>query len=148
MMILILIGILVGAVLGLRFKAFILVPVICVAVFMVAIGGGVRGDDLWQLAGLMIGITTSLQLGYISGSVARLVMERPGRGITTEMEDGEPLMSGGTAGWWSESVGRIDDSVRYRPPRRPESIVAGDHRGALSTSRLHESNVTAIAREK
>jgi hypothetical protein len=33
------------------------------------------------------------------------------------MIDREPLMSGGIAVWWSESVGRFDDSVRYRPPR-------------------------------
>jgi hypothetical protein len=121
MMILILIAILVGAVLGLRFKAFILVPVI-VAVLIVSIGGVARGDDLWHLAGLTIGITTALQLGYISGSVARLVMERPGPGSTAEIEDEEPLMSGGTAVWWSESLGRFNDTepphkhTKTRPP--------------------------------
>jgi hypothetical protein len=128
MMILILIGVLVGAALGLRFKAFVLVPVICVVACTIAIGGGARGDDLWALAGLMIGITTALQVGYIGGCVARLVMERPGRGLPPEMEDGEPLLSGGTASWWSGSVGRFDGSVRYRPAP-PTLTVAGDPRG-------------------
>lgn len=127
MVILILIGVLVGAALGLRFKAFVLVPVICVVACTIAIGGGARGDDLWALAGLMIGITTALQVGYIGGCVARLVMERPGRGMTTEMEDGEPLLSGETASWWSGSVG-LDGSVRYRPSP-PTLTVAGDPRG-------------------
>jgi hypothetical protein len=111
MIILILMGVLVGAVLGLRFKAFVLVPVICIALAIVAVGGGARGDDLWQLAGSMIAITVSLQLGYLGGSVARLVVECSARGFaTTEMED-EPLRSGRTAGWWSGSVGRLDDSA-------------------------------------
>jgi hypothetical protein len=109
MMILILV--LIGAVLGHRFKAFVLIPVICVALAIVAVCGGARGDGLWQLAGPMIAITVSLQLGYIGGSVARLVLECSARGTTTtEMED-EPLISGGTAGWWSASVGRLDGSA-------------------------------------
>jgi hypothetical protein len=125
MMFLVLITILVGAVLGLRFKAFVLVPVICVAMFMVAVGGVARGDDLWHLAGLTIGITTALQLGYISGSVARLVMERPGAGSTTEIEEEAALMSGGTAGWWSESLGRFDHTEPPHNQAMPEAPWGG-----------------------
>jgi hypothetical protein len=68
--ILILIGVFVGAMLGLRFKVFVLVPVICVALAIVAVGDVARGDDLWQLAISMIVIATSLQVGYFGGSVA------------------------------------------------------------------------------
>jgi hypothetical protein len=67
MMILILIGGLVGAVLGLRYKVFALVPVICLALAIVAVGGVARGDDLRQLVVSMIVIAASLQLGYVGG---------------------------------------------------------------------------------
>jgi hypothetical protein len=73
-MILILIGVLVGAVLGVRFTVFVLVPVIFVALAIVAVGGVVRGDDLWQLAISMIVIATSVQVGYILGIVTQFVM--------------------------------------------------------------------------
>jgi len=69
MMILILIGILVGAVLGLRFKVFVLVPVICIGLAIVAVDGVARGDDPWLLAISMIVIATSLQVGYFGGGV-------------------------------------------------------------------------------
>jgi len=68
------IGILVGAVLGLRFKVLVLVPVICVALAIVLVDGIARGDGLWWLALAMIVITTSLQLGYILGNVVRFAM--------------------------------------------------------------------------
>jgi hypothetical protein len=71
---LILIGILVGALLlGLRFTVFVLVPVICIALATTAVGGVVRGDDLWQLAISMIMIATAVQVGYILGVIIRFV---------------------------------------------------------------------------
>jgi hypothetical protein len=73
-MILFLIGVLVGAVLGLRFKVFVLVPVICIALAIVAVDGVARGDELWRLAISMIVIATALQVGYILGIVTQFVM--------------------------------------------------------------------------
>jgi hypothetical protein len=75
MMILILIGVLVGAVLGLRFKVFVLAPVICIALVIVAVDGVARGDELWRLAVSMIVIATAVQLGYILGIVIQFVMD-------------------------------------------------------------------------
>jgi hypothetical protein len=74
MLILMAIGILVGAVLGLRFKVLVLVPVICVALAIVLVDGIARGDGLWWLALAMVVIATSLQLGYILGIVVRFVL--------------------------------------------------------------------------
>jgi hypothetical protein len=68
-----LLGVLIGAVLGLRFKVFVLVPVICGASAVVVIGGIARGDTLWRLAFTMVVIATALQMGYFLGNVIRLV---------------------------------------------------------------------------
>jgi hypothetical protein len=74
MVILMVIGILVGTVLGLRFKVLVLVPVSCVALPIVVVDGIARGDELWRLALAVIVIATSLQLGYILGNVVRFVI--------------------------------------------------------------------------
>jgi hypothetical protein len=82
-MMLVLIGILLGAVLGLRFKVLVLVPVICAALPVVVVAGIARGDGLWQLVLAMIVIATFLQLGYVLGIVVRFVMvaaRAPNRG--------------------------------------------------------------------
>jgi len=82
MVMLMMIGILVGTVLGLRFKVLILVPVVCGALPIVVVSGIARGEGLWRLALSMIVIAMSLQLGYVLGIVARFVMvaARPNHG--------------------------------------------------------------------
>ena len=74
MLILSLIGILVGMVLGIRCKVFVLVPVICVALAIAVIDGIARGDGLWRLAFALIVIAISVQLGYFLGLVTQSVM--------------------------------------------------------------------------
>jgi len=74
MMLLILTGVLVGAVLGLRLKVFVLVPVICGALVIVVGDGIARGDAIWRLAFLMIMVLTALQFGYFLGNVVRFVI--------------------------------------------------------------------------
>jgi hypothetical protein len=68
-MIIILIGILVGAVLGLRFQVFVLVPVSCGALAIVVVEGIAHGDGLVQLALALAGTAIALQVGYALGSV-------------------------------------------------------------------------------
>jgi hypothetical protein len=68
------VGVLLGAVLGLRFKVLVLVPVICAALPIVVVAGIARGEGLWRLALAMIVVATSLQLGYILGIVVRFVL--------------------------------------------------------------------------
>jgi hypothetical protein len=74
MTMLMVIGCLVGAALGQRFKVLVLVPVICVALAVVVVDGIARGAGVWRLALAMIAIATSIQLCYILGNIARLVL--------------------------------------------------------------------------
>jgi hypothetical protein len=67
MLILALIIFLVGLVLGLRFKVFILVPVIGLTLAMVAVNGNV--DGVWWLVGKMVVAAIFLQLGYVGGNI-------------------------------------------------------------------------------
>jgi len=72
-MIIILMGILAGAVLGLRFQVFVLIPVSCGALAIVVVDGIARGDGFLQLA-LAIAMTAiALQVGYVLGSVVGLL---------------------------------------------------------------------------
>ena len=84
MMILILTSVLVGAMLGLRLKVFVLVPVICGALVIVVVDGIARGDAIWRLAFSMIMIVTALQLGYFLGNVIRFVMA-PGQSFIADL---------------------------------------------------------------
>jgi hypothetical protein len=61
-------GILVGAVLSLRFNIIILIPATCAALMIAAVGGTASGDGFWYSAGMMVLLTTALQLGYLGGS--------------------------------------------------------------------------------
>ena len=67
MLILTMISLLIGIVLGLRFKVFVLVPAIGLALAMVAVTGA--GDGTLQLVSTMVVVATSLQLGYLGGGI-------------------------------------------------------------------------------
>jgi hypothetical protein len=66
-------GILIGAVLSLRLNVFVLIPVTCAALMIVAVGEAARGDSLWYIAGTMVLVATALQLGYLGGSALLVV---------------------------------------------------------------------------
>jgi hypothetical protein len=68
-MTLILIGGTVGVVLGLRYKVFVLIPAMCVALAIVVLDAVAYGDGLRRVVLVMFSIATSLQLGYILGSI-------------------------------------------------------------------------------
>jgi hypothetical protein len=72
MVILILMGILIGALLGLRFQVLMLVPVLCGAFAMVVLGGLARGEGVLQLGLELALIAIALQVGYFVGSVVGL----------------------------------------------------------------------------
>jgi len=61
-----------GAVLGLRFKVFILVPVIGFALAFIAVSGALRGESIWDVTVAMAVVATCTQLGYV---IALLVLE-------------------------------------------------------------------------
>jgi hypothetical protein len=65
------IGVLVGAALGLRFKLYILAPVIFIGWAFVVIDGIARGYSAWWIVGEMAVVAVSLQLGYLGMFVLR-----------------------------------------------------------------------------
>jgi len=82
MLTLTIVTILCGAVLGLRYKIFILLPA---ATFMLVfvIGVGVaRGAGIWRIALDMMVTMTALQLGYAGGSAFAAARERCKNGVT------------------------------------------------------------------
>ena len=72
MTILMVIGILVGGVLGLRFSVIALGPVLCVGLAIVIVEGIVRGDRLWLIGFAIVTVAVAAQMGYFFGSVLRL----------------------------------------------------------------------------
>ena len=71
MVIAISISFIVGAALGLRFKAFILVPTVILGLLVIAIFETLRRDSWWFVGLAMVRVTTTLQIGYFAGVVAR-----------------------------------------------------------------------------
>ena len=61
----------IGAALGLRFKVFILVPAIGLALFTILAGGIARGDGVFATLIAIILASSSLQIGYLCGIFTR-----------------------------------------------------------------------------
>jgi hypothetical protein len=64
---------LVGAVLGLRFRVFILVPVIAVAALAIALGHTVIAPEV-PLVLAVVAVAVALQAGYLCGLLVRQAM--------------------------------------------------------------------------
>ena len=58
------IGLAAGVLLGLRFKVFVLVPAILIAVILIGLGG-----INWSIAGQMLLTSAAIQVGYVFGLV-------------------------------------------------------------------------------
>jgi len=69
MMMLVMTALLTGALLGLRFKAFILVPAVVIGSATVLIVGIARSDSIWPTLLATVLAITALQVGYLSGAV-------------------------------------------------------------------------------
>jgi len=67
-----LIGFAVGFLLGLRFKVLVLIPTILLAGALIGASGGIS----WSNAGHMLLISVVIQIGYLSGLIARDVAAR------------------------------------------------------------------------
>jgi hypothetical protein len=87
------ISVFVGAVLGLRFKAFILVPVISFALVLIAVSSALRGKNIWDVTVAMAVVATCTQLGYI---IALLAIE--GSDLWCAFKDGEAKVIGDEPG--------------------------------------------------
>jgi hypothetical protein len=92
MIILTMISFLVGAVLGLNFKVWILVPATGLALILVALDGVVVKEGISQLVGAMTLASIFLQLGYVGGSILQFaistacVTDHDGAAMLTSIE--------------------------------------------------------------
>jgi hypothetical protein len=71
MMTLMLICLLLGAVLGQRFKVLVMIPGMAVVLPLVAAAGVMRADPYGQIAIALMVAAVSLQLGYLAGIALR-----------------------------------------------------------------------------
>ena len=71
MMMSLMIGTIVGMLLGLRFKVFILVPVILIAAGTIIVGG----HGLKMIVLTMVATAASLQIGYVLGCAVRMYLD-------------------------------------------------------------------------
>jgi|SRR5580700_12293926 hypothetical protein len=67
---------LLGAAFGLRFGVFILVPVMALELGFVAVNGFAIGETAGRLAIAMSLVATSVQLGYLGGSIVGFLGDR------------------------------------------------------------------------
>jgi hypothetical protein len=64
-------GVIIGILLGLRFKVLVLVPASVLATIVIIIIA--RGQELSVIALTLIGTLVALQMGYLAGSVLRFL---------------------------------------------------------------------------
>ena len=74
MTILIIFCALVGAIIGLRFQVYVLVPVIVAAILCAAVIAVAQGDHVWAIIFTALPSAVSLQVGYLCGSFARFIL--------------------------------------------------------------------------
>jgi hypothetical protein len=86
------IGVVVGIVLGLRYKVLILVPAVMFAMISAVIVGVARADSFWSIVLMTVELITALQLGYLAGTVTHAAITGkggcdpdPGRDSHTEI---------------------------------------------------------------
>jgi hypothetical protein len=65
------ITVVVGIVLGLRYKVLILVPAVMFAMLFAIMVGIARADNFWSIVLTMVVLGTAVQLGYLAGVVIR-----------------------------------------------------------------------------
>src|SRR5258708_24165845 len=84
----VIIHVLAGAALGLRFKVMILVPAVTLTMLFAAMVGVTRGDKFWSIAVGMILLGTAIQFGYLAGILipAKIASVRAQRTAVTTQE--------------------------------------------------------------
>ena len=76
MLILTLIAVLIGVVLGLRFRMLVLLPIICGGIAIIVVDGVARGDGFSQIAFATVATVAALQAGLLSRQRRRRYLER------------------------------------------------------------------------
>jgi hypothetical protein len=68
----------VGAVLGQRFKVFVLLPATSLAFICTIVAGITRAQDVWSIAIAAVGATIALQIGYLIETGIRYLIAADG----------------------------------------------------------------------
>ena len=68
------VSVLVGALLGMRFRVFILLPVVLLTVAIVAAVGLARESGAWRILLEIVVVMAALELGYLGGSVGARIL--------------------------------------------------------------------------
>src|SRR5215467_4248629 len=116
------IGVVVGIVLGLRYKILILVPAVLFAMILaIAVGVG-RADSFWSIVLTTIALVIAVQLGYLAGLVihAAIVIRPPRKdGGKSDSEIGYARQHPWQEDGWATSVSSVSivPLHRLRPPQ-------------------------------
>jgi NADH:ubiquinone oxidoreductase subunit 6 (subunit J) len=65
------IGVVVGIVLGLRYKVLVLVPAVMFAMISAIMIGVTHADRFWSIVLMAVELIAAVQLGYLAGTVTR-----------------------------------------------------------------------------
>jgi hypothetical protein len=87
------VGLFVGALLGIRFRVFILIPAVLLTVAIVTGFGLARESGAWRILLEIVVVSTALELGYAGGSVwARLwsASRKSRAGVGEDRSNGHP----------------------------------------------------------
>jgi hypothetical protein len=68
-----------GAILGTRFKVFVLFPAIFTSAALIAGAGVAHGGDVWSIALAVTVCITGLQIGFLAGIAIRVAAARAPR---------------------------------------------------------------------
>lgn len=95
MLILAMAALLLGAVLGLRFRVLILLPAAVVAIAITVAADSIEHSSLWTIVVDVVSALASLQMGYLAGAIAGGLSRAAKRSATP----------------WQESAGSITKST-------------------------------------
>jgi hypothetical protein len=115
------IGVVVGIVLGLRYKILILVPAVLFAMTIAIIIGVARADSFWAIVLTTVVLVIVIQLGYLAGIAIRAIIAA----IRPPRKDGDNSDSGVAYTWphvWQlDSWAMAGSIVRLHSLRPPQA---------------------------
>ncbi len=121
-------GVVVGAVLGLRYNVLVLVPAVLFAMLFAVIVGFARADGFWSIVLMTAALAVAVQLGYLAGVAIYAAVEAFWTAVVKRKDSNPELSSLGPA--WKHTPQppswRLDDwavlgaIARLRQPPPPQ----------------------------
>jgi hypothetical protein len=122
------IGVVVGAVLGLRYNVLVLVPAVMFAMLFAAIVGVARADSFWSIVLMTAALAVAVQLGYLAGATIYAAVEAFWTAVVKGKDGNPELSSLGPAwqhmpqphSWRLDPWAPLDSIERLRQPPPPQ----------------------------